>query len=100
MTIEFVKDVSLCVPSEPQYLRVIRQIAMVVGAKADLPLDCLDEGQLASDEAANILMKFAEPNAALYFDWDLSREHYICALGRAVSCPNSQTYLKHSNTRG
>ncbi|MCH9841198.1 MAG: ATP-binding protein [Actinomycetia bacterium] len=69
MTIEFVKDVSLCVPSEPQYLRVIRQIAMVVGAKADLPLDCLDEGQLASDEAANILMKFSEPNAALYFDW-------------------------------
>ena len=42
---------------------------MVVGAKADLLLDALDEGQLASDEAANILMKFAEPDAPLNFEW-------------------------------
>jgi hypothetical protein len=41
---------------------------MVVGAKADLLLDALDEGQLASDEAANILMKFAEPGASLNFE--------------------------------
>jgi len=61
--------ISLCIPNEPEYLRVVRQIAMVVGAKADLTLDALDEGQLASDEAANILMKFAEPDDSLYFDW-------------------------------
>ena len=41
---------------------------MVVGAKADLLLDALDEGQLASDEAANILMKFAEPDSPLNFE--------------------------------
>ena len=47
-------EISLCVPNQAEYLRVIRQIAMVVGAKADLTLEALDEGQLASDEAANI----------------------------------------------
>ncbi len=62
--------ISLCVPNQAEYLRVIRQIAMVVGAKADLTLEALDEGQLASDEAANILMKFAQPEDSLYFEWE------------------------------
>ena len=61
-------DVSVCVPNAPEYLRVIRQVAVVVGAKADLLIDALDEGQLASDEPANILMKFAEPDAPLNFE--------------------------------
>ena len=62
-------DVSVCVPIAPEYLRVIWQIAMMVGANADLLIDALDEGQLASDEAVNILMKFAEPDAPLNFEW-------------------------------
>ena len=62
--------ITLCVPNQAEYLRVIRQIAMVVGAKADLTLEALDEGQLASDEAANILMKFAQPEDSLFFEWE------------------------------
>ncbi len=90
--------VSLCIPNEPEYLRVIRQIAMVVGAKADLTLDALDEGQLASDEAANILMKFAEPDDALYFDWSAEpgllhlRSRTRCLLLELPDLPKTLEY--------
>ncbi len=91
-------DVSLCVPNEPEYLRVIRQIAMVVGAKADLTLDALDEGQLASDEAANILMKFAQPDDSLYFDWEAQpgalhlRARARCLLSELPDLPETLEY--------
>lgn len=91
-------EISLCVPNEAEYLRVIRQIAMVVGAKADLTLDALDEGQLASDEAANILMKFAQPHDALYFDWEAEpgalhlRARTRCLLTELPDLPQTLEY--------
>jgi hypothetical protein len=91
-------EISLCVPNEPEYLRVIRQIAMVVGAKADLTLDALDEGQLASDEAANILMKFAQPDDSLYFDWTAEpgslhlRSRTRCLLPELPDLPQTLEY--------
>jgi hypothetical protein len=91
-------DVSLCVPNQAEYLRVIRQIAMVVGARADLTLEALDEGQLASDEAANILMKFAQPDAALHFDWSARpgslqlRSRTRCLLSELPDLPKTLEY--------
>ncbi len=91
-------DVSLRVPNSPEYLRVIRQIAMVVGTKADLPLDSLDEAQLASDEAANILMKFATPGASLSFEWEaqpgrlLVQARVQCALPKLPDLPGALEY--------
>ncbi len=91
-------DVSLRVPNSPEYLRVIRQIAMVVGTKADLPLDSLDEAQLASDEAANILMKFATPGASLSFEWEarpgrvLVQARAQCALPKLPDLPGTLEY--------
>ncbi len=91
-------EVSVCVPNAPEYLRVIRQIAMVVGAKADLLLDALDEGQLASDEAANILMKFAEPGASLNFEWETEpgvlhlRARTRCSLSHLPDLPETLGY--------
>jgi hypothetical protein len=91
-------EISLCVPNQAEYLRVIRQIAMVVGAKADLTLEALDEGQLASDEAANILMKFAEPADSLYFDWEAQpgslhlRSRTRCLLPVLPNLPEALEY--------
>jgi hypothetical protein len=91
-------EISLCVPNEPEYLRVVRQIAMVVGAKADLALDSLDEGQLASDEAANILMKFCLPEDSLYFDWEAEpgalhlRARARCLLQELPDLPGTLEY--------
>jgi len=71
---------------------------MVVGAKADLTLDALDEGQLASDEAANILMKFAQPNDSLYFDWTAEpgslhlRSRTRCLLPELPDLPQTLEY--------
>ena len=93
-----VPEISLCVPNQAEYLRVIRQIAMVVGAKADLTLEALDEGQLASDEAANILMKFAQPDDALYFDWSAQlgslhlRSRTRCLLSELPDLPETLEY--------
>ncbi len=91
-------EISLCVPNQAEYLRVIRQIAMVVGAKADLTLEALDEGQLASDEAANILMKFAQPDDVLYFDWSVQpgslhlRSRTRCLLPELPDLPETLEY--------
>lgn len=71
---------------------------MVVGAKADLLLDALDEGQLASDEAANILMKFAEPGASLNFEWETDpgvlhlRARTRCSLSHLPDLPETLGY--------
>lgn len=90
--------ISLCVPNQAEYLRVIRQIAMVVGAKADLTLEALDEGQLASDEAANILMKFAQPEDSLFFEWEAQpgslylRSRTRCLLPLLPDLPETLEY--------
>ena len=71
---------------------------MVVGAKADLLIDALDEGQLASDEAASILMKFAEPVAPLDFEWAAGpgvlhlHARTCCSLSRLPDLPETLGY--------
>jgi serine/threonine-protein kinase RsbW len=57
--------VTLTVPASSAYVVLIRTAATALAARADFPLDRLDDLRLAVDEAAALLIADAAPGAVL-----------------------------------
>ena len=88
------EDVTLTVPAEPSQVSLARSLAAAMSARADLPLDQLEDVRLAVDEAASQLVLDAPPGTDLTCVFRLTAD----GLSVRLSAPSTSGRIPPTGT--